>query len=186
MTRSKRIPAATYCARATPSCSIMRRPCVSALELRGPEFNLIADALGFDKATPLTLENVSEIYRRGWLAPKPARWRRYRTSRSHPMHWGQSFCAARTGDERREGCVRRRARSADDPLHPTYAGVARRVGEADAGALPLVEPRHERKVRACAAHSQRLGADAASPNFRWSRPSSRWSTIRRARSPKVP
>ena len=40
----------------------------SALHLRGPEFNLIAEELGFDKTTPLTLENVTEIYRRGWLA----------------------------------------------------------------------------------------------------------------------
>ncbi len=40
----------------------------SALHLRGPEFNLIAEALGFDKTTPLTLENVSDIFRRGWLA----------------------------------------------------------------------------------------------------------------------
>jgi hypothetical protein len=40
----------------------------SALHLRGAEFGVIADALGFSATTPLTLENVTAIYRRGWLA----------------------------------------------------------------------------------------------------------------------
>ena len=40
----------------------------SALHLTGPELGLIAGALGFTATTPLTLDNVSAIYRRGWLA----------------------------------------------------------------------------------------------------------------------
>jgi hypothetical protein len=40
----------------------------SALHLTGPEFGLIVGALGFTAATPLTLDNVSAIFRRGWLA----------------------------------------------------------------------------------------------------------------------
>ena len=40
----------------------------AALNLTGSELALIATALGFDVTTPLTLENVSALYRRGWLA----------------------------------------------------------------------------------------------------------------------
>jgi Neuraminidase-like domain/Putative peptidoglycan binding domain/Salmonella virulence plasmid 28.1kDa A protein len=40
----------------------------AAFNLTGAEFALIVEALGFDAATPLTLENISSIYRRGWLA----------------------------------------------------------------------------------------------------------------------
>jgi hypothetical protein len=40
----------------------------SALHLTGKEFTLIANALGFSAETPLNLDNVSAIYRRGWLA----------------------------------------------------------------------------------------------------------------------
>jgi hypothetical protein len=60
-----------------PTGNVLREPAVlfehepalrSALHLTGTEFSLIARALGFSTATPLTLENVSAIYRRGWLA----------------------------------------------------------------------------------------------------------------------
>ncbi len=40
----------------------------SALHLTGPELGVLAAALGFTRATPLTLDNVSALYRRGWLA----------------------------------------------------------------------------------------------------------------------
>src|SRR5262249_32146057 len=40
----------------------------SALHLTGPELGVLAAALGFTTATPLTLDNVSALYRRGWLA----------------------------------------------------------------------------------------------------------------------
>jgi hypothetical protein len=40
----------------------------SALHLTGTELGVVAAALGFTAATPLTLENVSALYRRGWLA----------------------------------------------------------------------------------------------------------------------
>jgi hypothetical protein len=40
----------------------------AALKLTGSELTLIATALGFDTTAPLTLENVSALYRRGWLA----------------------------------------------------------------------------------------------------------------------
>lgn len=40
----------------------------AALNLTGSELALIAAALGFDTSTPLTVANVSTIYRRGWLA----------------------------------------------------------------------------------------------------------------------
>ena len=40
----------------------------AACNLTGAEFALIAASLGFGPATPLTLENVSELFRFGWLA----------------------------------------------------------------------------------------------------------------------
>ena len=40
----------------------------AACNLTGAEFALIAGALGFGPATPLTLENVSALFRFGWLA----------------------------------------------------------------------------------------------------------------------
>ena len=40
----------------------------AALNLTGDEFVMIAQALGFDDATPLNVANVSAIFRRGWLA----------------------------------------------------------------------------------------------------------------------
>ena len=40
----------------------------AACNLTGAEFALIAGALGFGPATPLTLENVSALFRCGWLA----------------------------------------------------------------------------------------------------------------------
>ncbi len=40
----------------------------AAFSLTGPEFNRIVAVLGFDDTTPLTIETVSAIYRRGWLA----------------------------------------------------------------------------------------------------------------------
>ena len=40
----------------------------SALHLTGAEFAVLVAALGFTAATPLNLDNVSAIYRRGWLA----------------------------------------------------------------------------------------------------------------------
>ena len=39
----------------------------AACNLTGSEFALIVNALGFNATTPLTLENVSSIYRYGWL-----------------------------------------------------------------------------------------------------------------------
>ncbi|HWW73910.1 MAG TPA: hypothetical protein VNZ44_00855, partial [Pyrinomonadaceae bacterium] len=42
----------------------------SAFNLTGDEFLLVADALAFDADTPLTLDAVSEVFRRGWLARK--------------------------------------------------------------------------------------------------------------------
>ena len=39
----------------------------AAFGLRDAEFTLITTALGFDASTPLTLGNISAIYRRGWL-----------------------------------------------------------------------------------------------------------------------
>ena len=41
-----------------------------AFRLTGDEFSLIVTDLDFDADTPLTLENISAIYRRGWLARK--------------------------------------------------------------------------------------------------------------------
>jgi Neuraminidase-like domain/Salmonella virulence plasmid 28.1kDa A protein len=40
----------------------------SALHLTGSEFARVAATLGFSAATALTLDNVSALYRRGWLA----------------------------------------------------------------------------------------------------------------------
>ncbi|MTD55247.1 neuraminidase-like domain-containing protein [Amycolatopsis pithecellobii] len=40
----------------------------AAFGLTAEDFALITDALGFDAATPLTLDNLSAVYRRGWLA----------------------------------------------------------------------------------------------------------------------
>ena len=40
----------------------------AALRLTGDEFTLIMKTLGFDGSTSLSLDNVSAIYRRGWLA----------------------------------------------------------------------------------------------------------------------
>jgi len=40
----------------------------AAFSLTGTEFALIAGALGFDASTPLTLDNVSAVFRYGWLA----------------------------------------------------------------------------------------------------------------------
>ena len=40
----------------------------AACNLTGAEFALIAEALGFGPATPLTLPNVSAVFRFGWLA----------------------------------------------------------------------------------------------------------------------
>ena len=40
----------------------------AACNLTGAEFALIAGALGFGPATPLTLDNVSALFRFGWLA----------------------------------------------------------------------------------------------------------------------
>jgi hypothetical protein len=40
----------------------------AACNLTGAEFSLIATALGFDATTPLTLANVSALFRYGWLA----------------------------------------------------------------------------------------------------------------------
>jgi hypothetical protein len=42
----------------------------AAFALTADELAEIVDALGFDATTPLTLENLSAIYRRGWLARK--------------------------------------------------------------------------------------------------------------------
>jgi hypothetical protein len=40
----------------------------AAFNLTGAEFSLIIADLSFDGTTPLTLPNITEIYRRGWLA----------------------------------------------------------------------------------------------------------------------
>ncbi|HEV2451110.1 MAG TPA: neuraminidase-like domain-containing protein [Streptosporangiaceae bacterium] len=40
----------------------------AAFNLTGAEFTLITTALGFDPSTPLTLANVSAVFRYGWLA----------------------------------------------------------------------------------------------------------------------
>ncbi len=40
----------------------------AALGLASDEFGAIVEALGFGPETPLTVENVSAVYRRGWLA----------------------------------------------------------------------------------------------------------------------
>jgi len=40
----------------------------SAFNLTGDEYDRIVAALGYDSKTPLTVPNVSAIYRRGWLA----------------------------------------------------------------------------------------------------------------------
>src|SRR5260221_1507948 len=40
----------------------------AAFNLTGAEFSLITTALGFDPSIPLTLANVSEVFRYGWLA----------------------------------------------------------------------------------------------------------------------
>jgi len=42
----------------------------SAFNLTGEEYDRIVDDLHYDADTPLTIPNVSEIYRRGWLARK--------------------------------------------------------------------------------------------------------------------
>jgi peptidoglycan hydrolase-like protein with peptidoglycan-binding domain len=42
----------------------------AAFNLTGEEFGLIVAGLGFNANTPLTLDNVSAVYRRGWLARK--------------------------------------------------------------------------------------------------------------------
>ena len=42
----------------------------SAFNLSGDEYDRIVAALGYDATTPLTIPNVSAIYRRGWLARK--------------------------------------------------------------------------------------------------------------------
>jgi hypothetical protein len=42
----------------------------AAFGLTGEEMAVIAKELGFDDETPLSLENVSAVYRRGWLARK--------------------------------------------------------------------------------------------------------------------
>lgn len=42
----------------------------AAFSLTADELGFIIDALGFDATTPLTLPNISAIYRRGWLARK--------------------------------------------------------------------------------------------------------------------
>jgi hypothetical protein len=42
----------------------------AAFNLTGSEFTLITDALNFDATTPLSIANISAIYRRGWLARK--------------------------------------------------------------------------------------------------------------------
>ncbi|UOZ03508.1 neuraminidase-like domain-containing protein [Amycolatopsis sp. WQ 127309] len=42
----------------------------AALSLTGDEFAAVTAALGFDATTPLTVEVVSEVFRRGWLARK--------------------------------------------------------------------------------------------------------------------
>jgi hypothetical protein len=42
----------------------------SAFNLSGGEYYQIVAALGYDANTPLTMPNVSEIFRRGWLARK--------------------------------------------------------------------------------------------------------------------
>jgi hypothetical protein len=42
----------------------------AAFSITGDEFDRILAALGFDSTTPLTLPNISAVYRRGWLAHK--------------------------------------------------------------------------------------------------------------------
>lgn len=42
----------------------------SAFNLTGDEFDRIITAVGFDANTPLTIDNISAVYRRGWLARK--------------------------------------------------------------------------------------------------------------------
>jgi hypothetical protein len=42
----------------------------AAFQLTGAEFADIATALGYDASTPLTLPNVTAVFRRGWLARK--------------------------------------------------------------------------------------------------------------------
>jgi len=42
----------------------------SAFNLTGEEYDRIITSLGYDANTPLTVPNVSEIFRRGWLARK--------------------------------------------------------------------------------------------------------------------
>jgi hypothetical protein len=42
----------------------------AAFSLTDEEFTLITEALGFDGTTPLTLGNISAVFRRGWLARK--------------------------------------------------------------------------------------------------------------------
>lgn len=42
----------------------------AAFSLTGDEFDRILGALGFDGNTPLSLANISAVYRRGWLAHK--------------------------------------------------------------------------------------------------------------------
>jgi ABC toxin-like protein/neuraminidase-like protein/putative peptidoglycan binding protein/virulence plasmid A protein len=42
----------------------------AAFSLTDEELTLIAEALGFNETTPLTLANISAVFRRGWLARK--------------------------------------------------------------------------------------------------------------------
>ncbi len=98
----------------------------AAFNLTGAELNLIAGALNFDATTVLSLDNVSAIYRCGWMA------RALRLSVLEFLLLTQytgldPFAAPRPSDGAAGG-------AAGDPVHPPGAGARRGGAPAGPGA----------------------------------------------------
>ena len=68
--RSPTTASATSCRTTTQKLLDHAETLRAAFSLTGDEFALIVAALGFDANTPLTLDNISAVFRRGWLARK--------------------------------------------------------------------------------------------------------------------
>ena len=96
----------------------------AAFSLRDAEFTLITTELKFDKSTPMTLENISAIYRHGWLADPQAQRGRVRSP--HPLHRPRSFYATGSGHDRT-------VRAAGHSAHPLVAGAQCGLAQTCAG-----------------------------------------------------
>ena len=115
----------------------------AACNLTGAEFALITTALGFDASTPLTLDNVSALFRYGWLA--------------HALGLSRAGIPAAVPVSPAWTRSRRSTPAPQPPAEPPVVRfirlldvLASRRADHQPGAVPDVEPGHQRHVGAAA------------------------------------